>query len=64
MAIIKWQNGRPYVSQFTTNFLLAPKSLYISHAVSNLYGTEIEILAGFGPAGSTQKQIWSDYEQL
>ena len=29
------------------------KSLYISCAVNNFYGTEIEIWAGFGPVGST-----------
>ena len=34
-----------------------PKSLYISHAVSNFYGTENEIWAGFGPVGSTEKKI-------
>jgi hypothetical protein len=34
-----------------------PKSLYISHAVSNFFGTEIEICAGFGPVGSTEKKI-------
>ena len=28
---------------------LKSKSLYISRAVSNFYGTEIEIWAGFGP---------------
>ena len=44
--------------------MLLPKSLYISHAVSNFYGTEIEIWAGFGPIGNTEKTIWADYEQL
>ena len=29
--------------------MLLPKSLYITHAVSNFYGTEIGIWAGFGP---------------
>jgi hypothetical protein len=37
------------------------KSLYISRAVSNFFGTEIEILAGFGPVGNTKKN-WADYE--
>jgi hypothetical protein len=32
--------------------------------VSNLYGTEIEIWAGFGPVGSNEKKNWADYEQL
>ena len=45
-------------------FLLLPKSLYISPAVTNFYGTEIEIFAGFGPVGNTEKKIWADYEQL
>ena len=35
------------------------KSLYISQAVSNFYGTEIEIWAGFGPVGITEKKIWA-----
>ena len=30
---------------------------YISHAVSNVYGTEIEIWAGFGPVGNTEKKL-------
>ena len=30
----------------------------------NFYGTEIEIWAGLGPVGSTEKKIWVDYEQL
>ena len=32
--------------------------------MSNFYGTEIEILAGFGPDGSTDKKFGADYEQL
>ena len=32
------------------------KSLYISHAVSNFYGTEMEIWAGFGPVDITEKK--------
>ena len=28
------------------------------------YGTGIEIWAGFGPIGSTEKRVWADYEQL
>ena len=36
---------------------LYPKSLYISRAMSNLYGKEIEIWAGFWPVGSTEKKI-------
>ena len=27
-------------------------------------GTRIEIWAGFGPVGSTEKKNWVDYEQL
>ena len=40
------------------------KSLYISRAVSNFYGTEIEIWAGFGPVGNTEKKNWANNEQL
>ena len=35
----------------------------ISRAVSNFYGTENEILAGFGPVGNTENN-WGQYEQL
>jgi hypothetical protein len=42
--------------------LVYAKSTYISHAVSNSYGTKIEIWAGFGPVGITEKTIWADYE--
>ena len=34
-----------------------PKSLHISRAVSNFYGTEIKIWAGFGSVGNTEKKI-------
>ena len=40
------------------------KSLYISRAASNFYRTGIEIWAGFGPVGNTEKTIGADYEQL
>ena len=43
-------------------FALQSKSLYISHAKSNFYETEIEIWAGFGLVGSTE--MIADYEQL
>ena len=43
---------------------LCPKSLHISCAVSNFYGTEIEIRAGFGPVGSTEKNNLASNEQL
>ena len=33
------------------------KSLYISPAASNFYGTGIEIWAGFGPVGNTEKKL-------
>ena len=33
----------------------ARKALFISRAVSIFYGTEIEILACFGPVGNTDK---------
>ena len=33
------------------------KSLYVSRVVCNFYGTEIEILAGFGPVGNTEKKL-------
>ena len=32
--------------------------------MSNFYGTKIEIRAGFGPVGITEKKIWANYEQL
>ena len=41
------------------------RSLYLSRAVSNFYGTEIEIWAGFGPVGSTDKKLgrlWAIFE--
>ena len=31
--------------------------LYISCTVSNFYGREIEICAGFGPVGSSEKKL-------
>ena len=41
------------------------KSLYyISRAVNNFYEREIEIWAGFGPVGGTEKNNWANYEQL
>ena len=47
------------------NFGIGIKSLYISHKVTNFYGTEIEIWAGFGPVGNTEKIILGRlYEQL
>ena len=36
----------------------------ISRTVKFFNGTEFETWAGFGPVGSTQKQIWADYEQV
>ena len=39
-----------------------PKSLYISQEVSNFNGTEIEIWAGFGQVGNTEKKNWVVYE--
>ena len=41
-------------------FLTRAKSLYISRAVSNYYGTEIEIWAGFGPVGNNTWPIISN----
>ena len=32
--------------------------------VGDFYGTGIEIWAGFGPVGITEKKNWADYEQL
>ena len=32
--------------------------------MSNVCGTEIEIWAGFGSVGNTEKKIGADYEQL
>ena len=39
--------------QQDTDYIQA-KSLYINRTVSNFYGTEFEIWAGFGPAASTE----------
>ena len=39
-------------------------SLYISRAVSNFYGKEIDIWAGIGMVDNTEKKIWPDCEQL
>ena len=47
--------SRSYVCSLTELLLLHPKSLYISHAVSYFYETEIEISAGFGPVDITEK---------
>ena len=33
------------------------KSLYISHAVSNFYGTKLEMWAGFGPVRNVLKKM-------
>ena len=35
---------------------LQSKSLWRSHAVGDFYGTGIEIWAGFGPVGNTEKK--------
>ena len=44
--------------------MLLPKSLYISRAVSNFYGAEIEIWAGFGSVGITEKKMGADDEPV
>jgi hypothetical protein len=49
---------------FSQRYIPQPKSLYESQAVSNFYGTEMEIWAGFGPVGITGKKFWVDFEQL
>ena len=40
------------------------QSLERSPALGDFYGTGIEIWAGFGTIGSTEKKNWADYEQL
>ena len=40
--------------------VIEPKSLERSPAVGDFYGTRIEIWAGFGPIGSTEKRVWAD----
>ena len=35
-----------------------------SRAVGDFYGTGIEIWAGFGPIGRTEKRVLADYEQV
>ena len=42
--------------QHKINVNAHPKSLYISPAESKSYGTGIEIWAGFGPVGDTEKK--------
>ena len=32
--------------------------------MGDFYGTGIEIWAGFGPVGITEKKIWADCEQF
>ena len=32
--------------------------------MGDFYGIGIEIWAGFGPVGITEKKIWADYELL
>ena len=32
--------------------------------MGGFYGTGIEIWAGYGPIGNTEKIVWDDYEQL
>ena len=32
--------------------------------MGDFYGTGIEIWAGFGPVGNTEKKLGADYEQL
>ena len=39
----------------SSNLALDPKSLWRTPAVGDFYGTEIEIWAGFGPVGITEK---------
>ena len=51
------------VFSYLHSILTKLKSLYMSQAVSNFYGTEIEIWAGL-LFGITEKNIWADYEQL
>ena len=51
---LKWSRDRKI-----PGFISRPNLLFISRAVSNLYGTEIEIWAGFGPFANTEKKIWS-----
>ena len=40
------------------------KSFCISREVNNFFETEIQIWAGFGPIGDTEKKIGDDCEQL
>ena len=48
-TFLKYLTKKPYQP------MTGPKSLSISYAVSNFNGTEVEIWAGFGPVGSTEK---------
>ena len=58
---------REYVNQVRKimKFLSSrPKSLYRIRAGRQLYGTENDIWAGFGPVGNTEKKLGANYEQL
>ena len=46
------------------DLILESKSLQRSPKVGDFYGTGIEIWAGYGPIGNTEKRVWADYEQL
>ena len=64
-AEIKDYIGGDNILPHKQRLLLLPKSLYISCAMSNFYGTEIEIWAGFGLVGNTEKklgQLWATFE--
>ena len=34
----------------------------VQRGIFNKYGTKNDIMAGFGPAGSTEKKLGADYE--
>ena len=45
---------KKYTGSKGKKYILAFKVMYISRAVSNFYGTEIKIWAGFGPVANTE----------
>ena len=55
---MKSSNFRRFSTKWV-NLFMELKSLYINHVVSNLYGTEIEIWAAFGPVWQLLRPFFS-----
>ena len=56
-----WHESGPFLLVFRVQtfppLMLQANLLYISRAVSNFYGTEFVIWAGFGPVGSIENKL-------